>query len=214
MSKKEKEKSVKELLENSFKSVYERDEKGRTVLHYAVEAKTVRLLVEKGVDVNAADVGGYTALHLAVTEKRLEIVRELIKSGADVNVEEYDSKCTPLHLACMMGKVEIVKELVEAGGEIEQEDKYGMTAIDYAKNSKEITEVLENKTREMEKLLEKLSKLSKRTVDAIFNLKLEEKGERRSEEIRKKLDKDPLVQEAVMEVEKELRNVKKKIKGL
>ncbi len=157
MSKKEKEKSVKELLENSFKSVYERDEKGRTVLHYAVEAKTVRLLVEKGVDVNAADVGGYTALHLAVTEKRLEIVRELIKSGADVNVEEYDSKCTPLHLACMVGEKEIVEELVKAGGEIEQADKFGMTAMDYAKNSKEIAEVLKKETDRIEKLFEQQS---------------------------------------------------------
>ncbi|MFP3023196.1 MAG: ankyrin repeat domain-containing protein, partial [Wolbachia sp.] len=75
----------------------------RTALHYAVEAKTVKLLVEKGANVNAADVEGYTALHLAVTEKHLETVRELIKSGANVNAEEYENKCTPLHLACMVG---------------------------------------------------------------------------------------------------------------
>ncbi|MCJ7454695.1 MAG: ankyrin repeat domain-containing protein [Wolbachia endosymbiont of Homalodisca vitripennis] len=112
----------------------------------------MKLLVEKGVNVNAADVKGYTALHLAVTEKRLEIVRELIKSGANANAEEYGNKCTPLHLACMVGKVEVVKELVEAGAEIEQEDKFGMTAIDYAKNSKEVTEVLKKEMGRIEKL--------------------------------------------------------------
>ena len=143
------------LLENSFKNIYERDENGRTALHYAVDAKTVRLLIEKGADVNAKDVGGYTALHLAVAEKCLETVRELIKSGADVNAEEYGSKCTPLHLACMVGKVEIVKELVKAGVEIEQADKFGMTAMDYAKNSKEITEVLKKETDRIEKLFMK-----------------------------------------------------------
>lgn len=148
-------KSAKELLENSFKSIYARDEKGRTVLHYAVDAKTVRLLVEKGVNVNAADARGYTALHLAVTEKRLETVRELIKSGANVNAEEYGNKCTPLHLACMAGKVEIVEELVKAGGEIEQADKFGMTAMDYAKNSKEVTEVLKKEIDRIEKLFMK-----------------------------------------------------------
>ncbi|WP_264685641.1 MULTISPECIES: ankyrin repeat domain-containing protein [unclassified Wolbachia] len=147
-----KEKSAKELLENSYKNIYERDEKGRTALHYAVEVKTVELLVEKGANVNAADVKGYTALHLAVTEKRLETVRELIKSGADVNAEEYRNKCTPLHLACMVGKVEIVEELVKAGAEIEQADKFGMTAMDYAKNSKEVTEVLKKETDRIEKL--------------------------------------------------------------
>ncbi|WP_265023346.1 MULTISPECIES: ankyrin repeat domain-containing protein [unclassified Wolbachia] len=145
-------KKEESLLENSFKNIYERDENGRTALHYAINAKTVRVLVEKGVNVNATDVGGYTALHLAVTEKRLEIVRELIKSGADVNAEEYENKCTPLHLGCMVGEKEIVEELVEAGGEIEQEDECGMTAIDYAKNSKEVTEVLKKETDKIEKL--------------------------------------------------------------
>ncbi|WP_349966972.1 ankyrin repeat domain-containing protein [Wolbachia endosymbiont of Armadillidium arcangelii] len=146
MSKKEKEES---LLENSFKNIYERD---RTALHYAVDAKTVRVLVEKGANVNAADVEGHTALHLAVTEKRLEIVRELIKSGGNVNAEEYGNKCTPLHLACMVGEKEIVEELVKAGGEIEQADKFGMTAMDY---SKEVTEVLKKETDRIEKLFMK-----------------------------------------------------------
>ncbi|WP_265021659.1 ankyrin repeat domain-containing protein [Wolbachia endosymbiont (group A) of Icerya purchasi] len=145
-------KKEKSLLESSFKNIYERDKKGRTVLHYAVDAKTVRLLVEKGANVNATDIGGYTALHLAVTEKRLETVRELIKSGANVNAEEYGSKCTSLHLACMVGEKEIVEELLKAGAEIEQADKFGMTAMDYAKNSKEVTEVLKKETDRIEKL--------------------------------------------------------------
>lgn len=145
-------KSAKELSENSYKNIYARD---RIALHYAVDAKTVKLLVEKGVNVNAADVKGYTALHLAVTEKRLEIVRELIKSGADVNAEEYGNKCIPLHLACMVGEKEIVEELIKAGGEIEQADKFGMIAMDYAKNSKEIAEVLKKETEKMESLLKK-----------------------------------------------------------
>ncbi|WP_264706617.1 MULTISPECIES: ankyrin repeat domain-containing protein [unclassified Wolbachia] len=149
MSKKGKEES---LLENSFKNIYARD---RIALHYAVDAKTVKLLVEKGANVNAKDVEGYTALHLAVTEKRLEIVRELIKSGGNVNAEEYGNKCTPLHLACMVGEKEIVEELVKAGGEIEQADKFGMTAMDYAKNSKKITEVLKKETDRIEKLFMK-----------------------------------------------------------
>ncbi|WP_265039211.1 ankyrin repeat domain-containing protein [Wolbachia endosymbiont (group A) of Yponomeuta plumbellus] len=142
-------KSAEELLENSHENIYARDEKE---LHYAVDAKTVELLVEKGANVNAKDIEGYTALHLAVTEKRLEIVRELIKSGGNVNAEEYGNKCTPLHLACMIGEKEIVKELVKAGGEIEQADKFGMTAMDY---SKEVTEVLKKETDRIEKLFMK-----------------------------------------------------------
>ncbi len=55
----------------------------------------------------------------------------------------------------MVGKVEIVKELVEAEAEIEQADKFGMTAMDYAKNSKKITEVLKKETDRIEKLFMK-----------------------------------------------------------
>ncbi|MFT4314690.1 MAG: ankyrin repeat domain-containing protein [Wolbachia pipientis] len=142
-------KKEESLLENFFKK-----KETKMELHYAVDAKTVKLLVEKGVNVNAADVKGYTALHLAVMEKRLEIVRELIKSGANVNAEEYGNKCTPLHLACMLGEKEIVEELVEAGAEIEQADTFGMTAMDYAKNSKEVTEVLKKEMDRIEKLFE------------------------------------------------------------
>ena len=82
-------------------------------------------------------------------------MRELIKSGANVNAEEYCNKCTPLHLACMVGEKEIVGELVKAGGEIEQADKFGMTAMDYAKNSKKITEVLKKETDRIERLFMK-----------------------------------------------------------
>ncbi len=72
-----------------------------------------------------------------------------------LNAEEYGNKCIPLHLACMVGEKEIVEELVKAGGEIEQEDEFGMTAMDYAKNSKEVTEVLKKETDRIEKLFMK-----------------------------------------------------------
>ncbi len=41
---------------------------------------------------------------------------------------------------------------MEAGAEIEQADKFGMTAMDYAKNSKEIAEILKKETDRIEKL--------------------------------------------------------------
>ncbi|WP_353274193.1 hypothetical protein [Wolbachia endosymbiont (group A) of Ennomos erosarius] len=65
-----------------------------------------------------------------------------------------------------------------------------------------------------EELLEKLRELSERTVDAILSLDLKEKGERRFEEIREKLEEAPLVKKVTMEVEKELEDMDEKIKGL
>ncbi|MCX3064529.1 ankyrin repeat domain-containing protein [Wolbachia endosymbiont of Drosophila pseudotakahashii] len=99
-------KSFYELLDNSFKNINEKDEKGETILHKAARMSTrkkVSFLVKKGAEVNARDNKGFTPLHWGALAKRLEIVRELIKSGADVNAEEYGNKCIPLHLACMVG---------------------------------------------------------------------------------------------------------------
>ncbi len=108
------------------------------------DPKKVRLLIKKGANVNVADAGQYRPLHLAVMGQRVENTKELIKAGADVNAVERSSKFAALHLACMVSEIKIVEELVKAGANIEQKDKYGKTAMDYARSNKEITEVLEN----------------------------------------------------------------------
>ncbi len=149
-SKKEREefnKSWKEVLDNSIENINKKDTKGRTILHYAVgmpDPKKVKLLIKKGADVDAADAGKYRPLHLAVMGQRLENTKELIKAGVDVNAVERSSKFAALHLACMVAEIKIVEELVKAGGNVEQKDKFGKTPMDYARNNKEIKEVLEN----------------------------------------------------------------------
>ncbi|WP_245611047.1 MULTISPECIES: ankyrin repeat domain-containing protein [unclassified Wolbachia] len=104
----------------------------------------MRLLIQKGANVNVADAGQYRPLHLAVMGQCVENTKELIKAGADVNAVERSSKFTPLHLASMVSEIKIVEELVKAGAGVEQKDEFGKTPIDYAKNNKEIKEVLEN----------------------------------------------------------------------
>ncbi|XCA33356.1 MAG: ankyrin repeat domain-containing protein [Wolbachia endosymbiont of Polyergus mexicanus] len=128
-------KSFYELLENSFKNINEKDEKGETVLHHAVEIsdrKTVRLLIQKGAEVNARDKNGYTPLHYAVFVQSLENVKVLIRSGAEVNATQYIGGCAPLHSACRIGAgIAIIKELVKAGAAVNQQDKYGATPMYY-----------------------------------------------------------------------------------
>ncbi|GFQ72355.1 ankyrin repeats [Trichonephila clavata] len=129
-------KRLEKLKENSFRGINEKDEKGETVLHHAVEisdCKTVRLLIEKGAEINARDKKGYTPLHCAVFAKSLENVKVLLREGAEVNATQYVSGCTPLHSACKIGGagVEIIKELVKAGAEVNQLNKYGATPMYY-----------------------------------------------------------------------------------
>ena len=59
---------------------------GKTSLHeaaYAGHVDVVRLLIERGADVEAKDATGETPLHCAVAQGREACVAELLRSGAD-----------------------------------------------------------------------------------------------------------------------------------
>ena len=75
-----------------------RDAKGRTPLFYNSEsAETVRLLMQRGVRINAQDNEGNTALMMAVTENSSG-VQALLDSGANPNIKNKAGK-TALQIA-------------------------------------------------------------------------------------------------------------------
>jgi uncharacterized protein len=76
----------------------------------------VRSLLQKGVDVNAAQIDGTTALHWAVYNDDAETVALLVQAKANVNgVNRYG--VPPLALACTNGNLATVKLLLEAGAD-------------------------------------------------------------------------------------------------
>ena len=76
----------------------------------------IRALLEQGVDVNASQVDGMTALHWAVYQDELETAKLLVRSGADAQAaNRYGVK--PLSLACTNGNAAMVEWLLEAGAD-------------------------------------------------------------------------------------------------
>ena len=67
----------------------------------------VQTLLDMGVDVNAKDEFGWTALMTAVFHKHKEIANVLIKNGADVNIKNKYGN-TALTLATIKGDTKIV----------------------------------------------------------------------------------------------------------
>src|SRR5437764_5870917 len=76
----------------------------------------IRSLIEKRVDVNAAQPDGTTALAWAANRDDLETADFLIRAGANVNVAN-DYGITPLSLACTNRSAPMVERLLKAGAD-------------------------------------------------------------------------------------------------
>lgn len=95
---------------------------GQTALSQAASQgaiKVVNLLLARGADVNAASKDGYTPLHAAISngnnDTSREIVKILLKSGANVNPQTLRNGETPFRKAIERENVEIINLLKENG---------------------------------------------------------------------------------------------------
>lgn len=78
------------------------------------DSQALRALVQKKVDVNAAEADGTTGLHWASYRDDLEAANLLIRAGAKVNAAN-DLGATPLWTASLNGSAAMVRRLLEAG---------------------------------------------------------------------------------------------------
>ncbi|XP_029984452.1 kinase D-interacting substrate of 220 kDa B isoform X3 [Sphaeramia orbicularis] len=94
-------------------------------------------------EVDGRSDNGQTPLMLAAEQGSLEIVQELIRRGANVNLDDVDC-WSALISAAKEGHVDVVKELLENSAYIEHRDMGGWTALTWAsyKGRVEVTELL------------------------------------------------------------------------
>ena len=79
---------------------------------------TVRTLLQRGADANAAHGDGMSALHWAAERGDAEIVEVLVNAGAAVNAVTRIGHYTPLHVAGTGGHAAVIERLVEAGADV------------------------------------------------------------------------------------------------
>lgn len=82
----------------------------------------VKILVDRGVNVNAKGYDGHTPLRIASRNGYPDIVKFLISKGAAID-SEGDDLATPLESAAGKGHLEIVIQLTEAGARVNHQDK-------------------------------------------------------------------------------------------
>lgn len=115
---------------------------GETVLHRAIRntditVEILSLLVDEGIDVNAADEKGLTALHYAVELRSTAIVQFLLDQGADVAAVDLQ-QASMLHHAAACVKLSVSKViplLVKEGLDIKAVNKQGRTPLHVAAQS-------------------------------------------------------------------------------
>lgn len=125
-------------------------------LHDAAEAgrkSAVEYLLSRGVDVNAMNRNGRTALHLAAEQGRTAVVETLIQAGAftearvlpkvmnsirppEGNMSLIDGGvvqlATPLHLAANAGHGAVIEALLRGKANIQATNRTGSTALHHA----------------------------------------------------------------------------------
>ena len=81
----------------------------------------VKELLDKGIDVNAANTYGATALASAADRGHLEVVKLLLERGANPNTQDTFYKLKPLSWAAQRGHMEIVRLLLDRGATADPE---------------------------------------------------------------------------------------------
>lgn len=87
--------------------------------------KSPRQSAESQTTVSAPKVD----LHSAVVTDDLEVIRQHIKAGSDLNVLEPSRASTPLLTAAALGKTEAAKILIDAGADLNYQNNDGSTAL-------------------------------------------------------------------------------------
>lgn len=93
----------------------------------------IRLLVERGADVNAQDLTlrGCTPLQELVRWGNVETVDLLIRTGANVHARNRYNGSTALHVAAFNGRLDVVQLLVAHGARIDEVDNRGENPSDW-----------------------------------------------------------------------------------
>jgi uncharacterized protein len=102
---------------------------------YRGDIKTMREILAAGVDKDVRDALGATALHEAMLQPNVSVVKLLLDNGFDPNARATRNGYTPLHFAVAANNVDAAKLLLKYGADKRIKCLKGMTPFDLARQS-------------------------------------------------------------------------------
>ena len=152
-----------------------KDEKGKTILHYACQYNIlplVEFLISIGFDIDAIDLESNTPLLTSCKSEFncIHIIEYLISHGCSKDSKDKERR-TALHISCEIGNVEYVHYLVSQGCDIDSSDKHRNRPIHYACGQTSLTPLISyinqrnNQSSFTERLIEIVQHLVSRGCD-------------------------------------------------
>lgn len=92
-------------------------------------ADIVRLLIDKGANINVVDENKNSILHKAIFQDKLNIVKLLLSLSLKFADTKNNDGDTPLHKASMFSFVDIMKELIKSGADVDVQNNNGLTPL-------------------------------------------------------------------------------------
>ncbi|CAL1568451.1 unnamed protein product [Knipowitschia caucasica] len=95
------------------------------------DTEEVLRLLDRGADINYANVDGLTALHQACIDDNVDMVTFLVEHGANINQPDNEG-WIPLHAAASCGYMDIAEFLIVQGANVGVVNSEGETPLDIA----------------------------------------------------------------------------------
>ncbi|XP_078530364.1 protein phosphatase 1 regulatory subunit 12A isoform X2 [Lissotriton helveticus] len=106
------------------------------------DSEEVFKLLDRGADINYANVDGLTALHQACIDDNIDMVKFLVEHGANINQPDNEG-WIPLHAASSCGYLDIAEYLISQGANVGAVNSEGDTPLDIAEEEA-MEELLQN----------------------------------------------------------------------
>uniref|UniRef100_UPI003AB0B9BA protein phosphatase 1 regulatory subunit 12A isoform X10 n=1 Tax=Centroberyx gerrardi TaxID=166262 RepID=UPI003AB0B9BA len=106
------------------------------------DTEEVLRMLDRGADINYANVDGLTALHQACIDDNVDMVTFLVEHGASINQPDNEG-WIPLHAAASCGYMDIAEYLISQGASVGVVNSEGETPLDIAEEEA-MEELLQN----------------------------------------------------------------------